>query len=187
MSSKTSPICHSTGLLPYCGGNQRDVTRSIQAYSDMEEFYRPLCEPNEFNPERFSGFAEFQNPRIREAVLAAGFSGSDFAGWLKGNSKIGPLQEVRQLPAVLKDKRAREVFLKKNMKEAAKVLDRPETDVDLATANLSQLARALESKANQTSMEELRSYKNDDGATLRHIEASIDSLQFLRDQILGEN
>ncbi len=88
-------------IVALCGGNQRDVTRSIQAYSDMEQFYRPLCETNEFDPERFSGFAEFQNPRIREAVLAAGFSGSDFASWLKGKSKIGPLQEVRQLPAVL--------------------------------------------------------------------------------------
>ena len=43
-------------IVALCGGNQRDVTRSIQAYSDMEEFYRPLCDPGEFDAERFSGF-----------------------------------------------------------------------------------------------------------------------------------
>ncbi len=73
------------------------------------------------------------------------------------------------------------------MKEAVKILDRPDTDVQLASASLAQLSRALESKANQTPMSELRSYKDDDGSTLRHIEAAIDALQFLQDHIIGEN
>lgn len=172
-------------IVALCGGNQRDVTRSIQAYSDMEEFFRPLCEPGEFNTERFSGFVEYQNPRVQEAILTSGFSGVDFAEWVK-DERIGPLREVRQLPAVLKDKNARAIFLKDGMKMAVKALDQDTENVDMQKATLGQLAAALESKANQTSMAELRSFKEDDGATLRHIEAAMDALRFLQDQITGD-
>lgn len=173
-------------IVALCGGNQRDVTRSIQAYADMEEFYRPLCEPGEFDAERFSGFVEFQSPRVRQAVLEAGYSGADFAEWVK-DRRIGPLQEVRQLPNVLKDKNAKPVFLKEGMKAALKALDRPETDVDLQNASLSQLAGALDRKAGNTTIIELRAFREDDGATLRHIEAALDTLRFLQAQIIGES
>ncbi len=172
-------------IVALCGGNQRDVTRSIQAYADMEEFFRPLCEPGEFDAERFSGFVEYQSPRVQEAILMSGFSGVDFAEWLKDH-RINTLQEVRQLPAVLKDKNAKGIFLKDGMKMAVRALDRQTENVDLQSATLGQLASALESKANQTSMAELRSFKEDDGATLRHIEAAIDALRFLQSQIIGE-
>lgn len=172
-------------IVALCGGNQRDVIRSIQAYSDMEEFYRPLCEPGEFDAERFSGFVEYQSPRVQEAILTNGFSGADFAEWIK-DRRINTLQEVRQLPAVLKDKGARAVFLKDGMKMAVKELDRETEDVELQKASLGQLATALGSKANQTSMAELRSFKEDDGSTLRQIEAALDALRFLQSQITGE-
>ncbi|MFG6546779.1 ParB N-terminal domain-containing protein [Sulfitobacter sp. 1A13730] len=172
-------------IVALCGGNQRDVTRSIQAYADMEEFYRPLCEPGEFDAERFSGFVEYQSPRVQEAILTNGFSGVDFAEWIK-DRRINTLQEVRQLPAVLKDKNAKAVFLKDGMKMAVRELDREAENVELQKATLGQLAAALESKANQTSMAELRSFKEDDGATLRHIEAAIDALRFLQTQITGD-
>ena len=172
-------------IVALCGGNQRDVTRSIQAYADMEDFYRPLCEPGEFDSERFSGFVEYQNPRVQEAILTNGFSGVDFAEWIKGR-RIDNLQEVRQLPAVLKNKNAKAVFLKDGMKMAVKVLDRKTDNVELQKATLAQLASALESKALQTSMAELRSFKEDDGATLRHIEAAMDALRFLQSQIIGD-
>lgn len=172
-------------IVALCGGNQRDVTRSIQAYADMEDFYRPLCRPGEFDPERFSGFVEYQNPRVQEAILTNGFSGSDFAEWIK-NRRINFLREVRQIPAVFRDKNAKAVFLKDGMKMAVKALDRKTENVELQRATLAQLASALESKANQTSMAELRSFKEDDGATLRHIEAAIDALLFLQSQITSD-
>ena len=173
-------------IVALCGGNQRDVTRSIQAYADMEEFYRPLCEPGEFDAERFSGFVEFQSPRVRQAVLESGFSGMDFAKWVK-DRRIGPLQEVRQLPTVLKDKNAKAVFLKEGMKEALKTLDRPEANVDLQSATLAQLAGALEKKASDTTMAELRAFREEDGTTLRHVEAALDTLRFLQSQIVGDD
>lgn len=172
-------------IVALCGGNQRDVTRSIQAYADMEELYRPLCEPGEFDAERFSGFVEYQSPRVQEAILSNGFSGIDFAEWIK-DRRINTLQEVRQLPAVMKDKNAKAIFLKDGMKMAVKALDRETENVELQNATLGQLASALESKANQTSMAELRGFKEDDGSTLRHIEAAIDALRFLQSQITGD-
>ena len=172
-------------IVALCGGNQRDVTRSIQAYADMEKFYRPMCEPGEFDSDRFSGFVEYQSPRVKEAILTNGFSGVEFAKWIK-DRRINNLQEVRQLPAVLKNKNAKAIFLKDGMKIAVKVLDRKTENVELQKATLAQLASALESKANQTSMAELRSFKEDDGATLRHIEAAIDALRFLHSQITSD-
>lgn len=170
-------------IVALCGGNQRDVVRSIQAYSDMEEFYRPICE-GDFKVERFSGFVEYQRPKVKQAVLENRFSGSDFAQWIH-DKRIDALQEVRQLPAVLKDKNARATFLKKGMKFAVKVLDREDLNVSLNKASLSQLATALERKANNTSAEEIRAFKESDGATLRHIDAALESLKFLQD-LIGE-
>lgn len=168
-------------IVALCGGNQREVERSIQAYSDMEEFYRPICE-GEFDVERFSGFVEYQQPKVQQALLKHGFTRRDFAEWIH-NRLINALREVRQLPAVLSDKQARAVFLKKGVKEASKVLDREDLDVSLSKASLSQLTSALERKANGISMEELRMYKEEDGTTLRHIETALDSLRFLQEQI----
>ena len=172
-------------IVALCGGNQRDVTRSIQAYNDMEEFYRPLCEPGEFDPQRFSSFVEYQDAKVQEAILINGFSGEDFAKWVKSRLLKNNV-DVRSLKAILKDKNATKVFLKDGMKEALKELDQDAENVDLQKASLGQLATALESKANQTSMAELRSFQEDDGSTLRHIEAAIDALRYLQSQITGE-
>jgi len=172
-------------IVALCGGNQRDVTRSIQAYADMEELYRPLCEPGEFDAERFSGFVEYQSPRVQEAILTNGLSGVDFAGWIK-DRRINTLQEVRQIPAILKDKNAKAIFLKDGMKMAVKALDRDPENIELQKATLGQLVSALESKANRTTMAELRAFKEDDGSTLRHIETAIDALAFLQSEITGD-
>lgn len=176
-------------IVALCGGEQRDVTRSIQAYADMEQYYRPLCtDPAEFDPERFSGFVEFQSPKVKEAVLKHKFTGHDFADWIKDKKRIGPLTKIRQLPAVLNHAKAREVFLKSDINEALKALDKPDDDASLQGATIAQLARALESKAGRTSMEELKAMKQEeDGFTLRHVELAIDALQFLREQISVED
>lgn len=168
-------------IVALCGGNQREIERSIQAYSDMEEYYRPICGGN-FEVDRFSGFVEYQQPRVQQALLEQGYSKSDFAQWIH-TRLIYALREVRQLPAVLGDSQARAIFLKKGVKEAAKVLDREDLGVMLSKASLSQLTAALERKANSVNMEDLRRFKEDDGTTLRHIETALDSLAFLQKQI----
>ena len=83
----------------------------------------------EFDPERFSGFVEFQAPRVKEAILKHKFTGHDFADWIKDKKRIGPLTKIRQLPAVLNHAKAREVFLKSDINEALKALAEPDRQV----------------------------------------------------------
>lgn len=100
-------------LVDLCGGDRRDVQKSINAYADMENHFRKLHEAGEdYDTQRFSGFVELQNNKVKTAILRAGLTLDDFATWIK-DGRIGSLASVRQLPRVLSDKRARGVFVKK--------------------------------------------------------------------------
>ena len=170
-------------LIDLCGGSRREVTTAIEAYADMEHYYRPVCDPDEFDTERYSGFVELQATRVKDAILRAGFDLTDFAGWIrKGN--IRNLQEVRQLPRVLPDRRAREVFIRKDVKSALDVLEKPELASGLKGASVGQLARALAEAARTIRSEEIRrlqEHPEDD--TVRHIEDALEELQYLLKQI----
>jgi hypothetical protein len=170
-------------IIAFCGGNRRDVTQAIQAYSDMETYYRPICEADDYETENYSGFVEVQNTRIKDSILRAGFSLKDFAQWLR-EGKFKNLQYVRQLPKILPDKRTRDVFLKKGMKAALDVVERPELNAGIKNATISQLARALTEAANSIRIEELRRLQeNPDDEALRYIEDALEALQYLTKQI----
>ena len=50
-------------LVDYCGGRQTEVVESINAYSEMEQYYRPVAgDDGAFDTTRFSGFVELQKP-----------------------------------------------------------------------------------------------------------------------------
>jgi len=56
-------------VVDYGGGNQRELERFIDAYNDMENYYRPLLDSDQdFEYQRFSGFVELQNPRVSQAL-----------------------------------------------------------------------------------------------------------------------
>jgi hypothetical protein len=130
-------------LVDYCGGSKKVVMESIDAYADMEAYYRPLCESEgDFDPRRFSGFVELQKNDVKTAVSQAGFGISDFAQWIY-DKKIDPLFTVRFLPSILKNKKVTQAFLKKGAKEAIKLLDRPDLSKALQEATIAQLAQAL--------------------------------------------
>ena len=137
-------------LVDYCGGSQKSLIESIDAYADMEAFYRPLCESegDTFDPRRFSGFVELQKNNVKTALNQAGFEISDFAKWIF-DKKIDPLNTVRALPKILKSKKAQQIFLKKGATEAIKVLDRPELSKALQEATLAELAQALSEAINK--------------------------------------
>ena len=170
-------------IVEFCGGNRRDVMIAINAYADMEHYYRPVCDADDFDTERYSGFVELQNTRVKDSILRAGFDLSHFAQWIrKGNIKT--LQEVRQLPRVLGDKRARETFLKKNVKAALDVIEKPELSAGLKGASISQLARALAEAARSIRVEELRRFQeNPQDDAVRYIEEALEELQYLTSQI----
>ncbi|HEX8443513.1 MAG TPA: ParB N-terminal domain-containing protein [Allosphingosinicella sp.] len=168
-------------LVDLCGGDRRDVQKSINAYADMENHFRPLHEPGEdYDVQRFSGFVELQNNKVKTSVLKAGFTLSDFAGWLKGGvkAKIPNLAGVRQLPRVLDDRRARDVFKKKNIRAALDILEKPEINSDLRDATIGQLARTLTEKIGNISLNEIQRLRADpDDDMVRYVLDALEALE----------
>lgn len=121
-------------IVDYCGGRQTEVVETINAYSDMEEFYRPVVgDDGDFDTTRFSGFVELQKSGIKQAITAAGFDLTDFARWIHEN-KLYPLQKVRVLPRILRNDKAREIFLKHGARKAEAVLEKPDLNRTLQEA-----------------------------------------------------
>jgi hypothetical protein len=133
-----------TQILDFCGGNarRREIEEYIAAYSDMQEHYIPLVAQGPPDYSRFSAFVELQGPHVKAAVAQAGFTVDDFARWVH-ESRIDPLQTVRQLPRILSNAEARRQFLTHNAREAMKVLEQPNSNTVIRSASLEQLAGAL--------------------------------------------
>ena len=164
-------------IIDFCGGSQRDVQESIQAYTDMEKFYRPLVDEGKYDLTRFSGFVELQKPKVKEALFGNSFGIGEFAQWIH-DRKIDPLSTVRQLPLVLADPKARQVFLKQGMRKAIATLDRPELVVELGHASIGQLARALTEALRTIQLPELRRLReNPEDETVRSVYDVLEELQ----------
>jgi len=58
-------------IVDFCGGDRSKTRKYIDAYQLMEDHYRPLLESDDdFDPERFSAFVEYQNGKIRHAIAS---------------------------------------------------------------------------------------------------------------------
>lgn len=111
-------------LISFCGGTSKksEIEHMIAAYTDMEKYYRPLCDDDsQFDIKKFHGFVELQNRNITEALVSRGYTKTDFAQWMI-DDRFSTLQDVRRLPEIFKSKKALEVFLKENTREAKKIL-----------------------------------------------------------------
>lgn len=140
---RTQELMPFAEIVDYCGGRKREVTELIQAYADMEEYYKQvLPDDGIFDVTRFSGFVELQKPGIKEAILDAGFTLTDFARWIH-EEKLYPLNTVRALPRILRKPQAKEVFIHEGAKAAIQALDKPDMGKALQEANIAQLAQAL--------------------------------------------
>jgi hypothetical protein len=147
-------------VVDYCGGKKKEVEDYIDAYNDMEKYYRPILgSDSEFDSRRFSAFVEVQKTNIKKSILDAGFGLGDFSKWVH-DQIIYPLNTVRQLPQILINKDARETFLKDGAKEAIKVLNIG-TDASLQKADIESLAAALYKKLSTMPMDEFKDMKKD--------------------------
>jgi hypothetical protein len=175
-------------LVDLCGGNRRDVALAIQAYNDMEKYFRPLFKPGEaYDTQQFSGFVELQNTKVKNAILAAGFDLGDFATWIKERKIVG-LASVRQLPRVLADPKAKSEFIKKNIKAALDVLEKPELTAGLKDASLSQLARALTERIGSLQYAEInRLRENPDDDAVRYVEEAKETIESLLSDLTPKN
>lgn len=148
-------------IVEFCGGRRRQVAEYIQAFNDMEAYYRPtLSSSDSFDPTRFSSFVELQRPNVQSAVVTAGFTKGDFAKWVI-DGLIGRQENVRQLPRILESEKARKVFLADGAQEALKVLEVPPTDASLAQATLAQLAQELQRRLARLEWRDFQSMKSD--------------------------
>jgi len=141
-SLRTHELLPFSEIVDFCGGGKKGVVESINAYEDMENHYRPIVGDENFEPRRFSGFVELQKPGVKDAILEAGFTVSDFAHWIHAD-KLHPLNTVRYLPRILRQEKTRDLFLKHDAKTAIDALDRPDVSEALGSASITQLARAL--------------------------------------------
>ena len=151
-------------LVPFCGGKANEVSAMIDAYTDMEEYYRPILNEIgvDFNAKKFSAFRELQSKNVTDAITRAGFTKEDFARWV-ANENIDTMQSPRALPKILADKEAREVFLKKNATEAKKVLSAKEVSgfEELEKVPLRALLNAVNKRLDNPPIKNLQRIKYD--------------------------
>ena len=140
---RTQELLPFERIVEYSGGRRKEIVESITAFSDMEQYYRPvLPDDTAFDTRRFSGFVELQKPGVKEAILKAGFTFTNFAEWIH-TEKLAPLNTIRVLPRILRNPKAREIFLKQDAKAAMQVLERPDLNKALSEAGIGPLAQAL--------------------------------------------
>ena len=97
-------------LIARCGGNRTTITQQIDAYHDMNTYYRDVNNDDAFRVDRFSGFVELQRAGIKEAIFNADLDLNDFGRWIR-DGQIYRLRDVRKLPQVLADEEAKEAFV----------------------------------------------------------------------------
>ncbi len=145
-------------MIALCGGNRKDIENQIEAYHDMNEYYRDLVDDAKFHIERYSGFVELQKSGVKEAIFDANLDLKDFGEWIR-DGKIYRMDSVRDLPKVLRDSEARNVFLEgglRSIEEAKNLLvqrkqeNASEADkaITLEDASLFHLAEVLVRRIN---------------------------------------
>lgn len=153
-----------TTLISFCGGSSKasEIRNMIAAYNDMENYYRPLCDDDsQFEIKKFHGFVELQNRNITDALAAKGYDKTDFSQWMI-DDRFSTLQDVRRLPDILKSKKATEVFLKTNTREAKKILAVEEITVDkLKDVPYELLAKELSNRMLDLKMKEILHLRDD--------------------------
>ena len=183
-------------MIALCGGNKRQIEHQIDAYHDMNEYYRDLVDDTAFHIDRFSGFEELQKPGIKEAVFGAGFDLRNFGEWIR-DGKIYRLADARKLPKVLADDEAREAFLEggpRSIEAAIKRVEQKEEarrgttaeQVRLGSASLHELVEALSARVDRIPYSEVRSLKaRGNPAVAERVSALEDLSQQLR-MLLGD-
>ena len=140
-------------LIARCGGNKKTIAQQIDAYHDMNEFYRDVNSDDAFKVDRFSGFVELQSTDVKDSIYSAGFNLHDFGRWIR-DGQIYRLADVRKLPRVLADDEAKDIFVNggiRSIQDAIAVAEAnrqkdihaSSADTTVANASMSVLAEAL--------------------------------------------
>lgn len=132
-------------IISFCGGKKSEIIKLISAYTDMQLYYLPVVNANGYDHDHkdFSKFAELQNKSIIDALALSGYTKVDYAKWVV-NRNIDTAQNVRLLPLILKDKTAKQEFLKTNITEAYKKINIANANSgDISNLDLAVLCQTL--------------------------------------------
>lgn len=179
-------------LISFCGGNSKasEIRNMIAAYNDMEEHYRPLCDDDtQFDHRNFHGFVELQRKNVIDALTMHGYNKDDFSRWMI-DDRFSILQDVRRLPEILHSKKATEVFLKENSREAKKILAVEEITADkLKDVPYELLAQELAKRMTKIELHEVEHLRDDSDYSekLDSLERAYEELEFVLSEIRGEN
>lgn len=146
-------------LVSFCGGRKSEVIRMIEAYKDMHEYFVEGLENYAFDEKKFSAFVELQKPKIKTSLIHAGYSISDFAQWVY-DERFDRLEHVRELPSILNDADAKDIFFKQGSKAAKNSLEAPDMSDALKETSILKLCRAISYKMDNISATELDKIKN---------------------------
>ena len=184
-------------LVTICGGNKKQIQQQIDAYQDMNRYYREPNPDEAFQMDRFSGFVELQKKGIKEAIFDAGFELEEFGNWIR-DGQIYRLQDVRKLPRVLANEEAKEKFVcgsVRSIEAASEIADAkrrdsgevPSSQIRIQDASLGVLAEALLDKIDQLPRNEFNALRDrtDDEArdTVEALAALVDPLTRLLDDV----
>ena len=174
-------------IIDMCGGGKNEIQRAIDAYLDMERFYRPYAQSKglEFNSKDFSKFREYQNGVIRHSLISRGYAEDQFAKWV-ADGKIDNAQKVRSLPRVMKDPEATAVLKRRGLIAAEKVLNAKELqDADLTKYPYETLARTLILKLSDIKLSEVQALATEESYADKKgvLESLQEHLAFVIDEI----
>lgn len=175
-------------IIDFCGGKQQEIIRYIDAYQDMERFYRPvLSSDDEFDPTRFSAFVELQRGIVTESISGAGYTKTDFSEWV-ADGRLRPLALVRSIPRILRNPAATNKFLSDGAQEAVKLLDAPRPEESLAHASFSQLVNEVKRRIWEMPYSQLRQLKEQVGTSdVENILETRDALDQLCQDIASDD
>ena len=92
-------------LIARCGGNRNSINQQIDAYHDMNEYYRDVSSGDAFKVDRFSGFVGLQKRDIKESIYKAGFDLHDFGHWIRDGQIVGWRMSANSLASLLTGRR----------------------------------------------------------------------------------
>jgi len=170
-------------IISFCGGKKNEITKLVDAYIDMQNEYVPLAKEMEFDVDYkdFSKFSELQNHSISESLVLNDFTKKDFAKWVL-NGNIDTAQNVRKIPIILKNKLARDEFLKTNITKAMTKVFSPATDFDCNSIDYIELCKALTNKLDLIELKEAKYLASEDGQEKRdYLLTLIDTINYVLD------
>lgn len=174
-------------IVSMCGGREKDIIKSIEAYQEMRRYYEPYAKANGyiFDTRDFSKFLEGQAARVKYALQQKGYEANQFAKWV-AEGKIDKAQLVRIIPAVMKSDEAHKAFLQGNLTAAEKVLHAAELSVaDLSEYPYEVLANELFKKMTALSHTEVVKLANDNDFSEKReaLERLLGKLEFIIEAI----